>query len=178
MRKHSTRQNTVGIVVFARPLNNARNAYRNVLENCMIEMRCQLAGKLPIAGNIEGGRYDNRITLLLDKGSNQGIVDRQQFCVFAKLEDETTVPLGYAVALGEDNSDSCSLILWKQSKSPAAKRIFKAWKKDIQGWIGDNFIYAVSIGMPPPPPTERTNIQDRNDKKIFQLEQKLLREWR
>ena len=156
-------------------MNNVQNIYRNLLENCMIELRCQLANKLPIAGNIVEGSCGGNFTLLLDKGAEQGVVSGQQFAVFAKPDEKTTIPLGYAVASGTGEPDTCNLVLWRQAKSPEAKRIFKGWKKDIQGWIGDNEIHAVSIGMPRPPATERTNIQDWDTTKF---EQQLLREWK
>ena len=153
---------------------NVRNAYRNVLENCMIEMKNQLAEKLHLAGNIQAGNWGDQITLLLDKGAEQGISEHQQFAVYA-VQNDVTVPLGYAVASGTAAPDECNLILWQRAKTPEAKQIFKLWKKDLNGWVGDNEIYAVSIGEPAPPPSERANIKDWDTTKF---EQKLMREWK
>ena len=175
----TTRKSSVyaygGAKIGGSKVENVRNAYMNVLENCMIEMRCQLANNLPIAGNVEKGvNRDGQFTLILDKGINQGVTGHQQFVVFANVDD-FPIPLAYATARGTQDPNTSALVIWRKSSSKEAKAIFKEWKNNIQGWIDDNEIYAVSKGMPPLPPAERTNVQDWSTTKF---ERQLLEEWK
>ncbi len=155
-------------------LANVRNAYMNVLENCMIELRWQLAEKLPIAGNIVKVYLNDPLRLKLDKGRNQGVADNQQFVVFA-VQDDLPIPLGYAVAQGSEDPNTCILQMWRQAKSKDAKLIFKAWSQNFEAWDDENELHAVSVGMPPPSPAERRNIQDWSYSKD---ELKLLKQWK
>lgn len=155
-------------------LANVRNAYMNVLENCMIELRWQLAEKLPIAGNIVKVHLNDPLTFVLDKGRNQGVANNQQFLVFA-VQDDLPIPLGYAVAHGSNDPNSCMLQMWRMAKKQGAKSIFKAWKTNFEAWDDENEIHAVSCGMPPPSQSERRNIQDWSYSKE---ELELLEKWK
>jgi hypothetical protein len=61
---------------------NAQNAFKNTLENALIEFRAQLANRLPFGGKISALRErDGKVLMTLKAGSNDGITPRMQILI-------------------------------------------------------------------------------------------------
>ena len=140
---------------------NAQNAFRNVLENSLIEFRAQLANRIPFGGRIVSFRNrDGAILFTMKAGPDEGIAKRMQMLVVNA--DGDPVAIGQVAGGREGNSN---IAVWRWM-SPSSKKEIVAvadkGKKAVEDWMEeeDNDLFAVCLGMPTPDKDERTQIRD------------------
>lgn len=141
--------------------SNAQNAFKNVLENSLIEFRAQLANRIPFGGRISSIRSrDGKIRMTLKAGSEEGIAKHMQMLVLNEEGD----PVCVAQANGGANATTTTLEVWRWLSDSLKNEIqsVAGKKAEAEEWLDEegNGLYAVCIGMPPPSDDERTQIKD------------------
>lgn len=140
---------------------NAQNAFRNVLENSLIEFRAQLANRIPFGGRINSFRNrDGIIRFTMKAGPDEGITKRMQMLVVNAEGDP--VAIGQVTGGIEGNSN---IEVWRWMSPSLQKEILAVvdkGKKAVEEWMEDeeNDLFAVCLGMPTPDKDERTQIKD------------------
>lgn len=142
--------------------DNSQNAFRNVLENALIEFRAQLANLIPFGGRIHSFRTRDGITRFTMKaGPEEGITKRMQMLVVNAEGD--SVAIGQASPRPDGNSSNIEVWRWM---SPSLQKEILAvadkGKAAAEEWLEDeeNDLFAVCLGMPTPDKDERTQIKD------------------
>lgn len=140
---------------------NAQNAFRNVIENSLIEFRAQLANRIPFGGKVTSIRSrDGKIRLTLKSGPNKGITKRMQMLVMNEEGDRVCV----AQVAGGADPNSTTLEVWRWLSDSLKGEITNVAKDKakMEDWLDTegNALYAVCMGMPPPSKDERTQIRD------------------
>ena len=144
-------------------VKNAMNAYRNTLENALIEFRAQLANRIPFGGKIIRLRArDGKVVFTLKAGINEGVAPRMQMLIMNADGDHVAI----ATSTGAAKSTESSLVAWRWL-SPSIEKEIKAVaadKKKAAAYFDDedvdNSLYAICLGMPTPSKDERTQIKD------------------
>ena len=140
---------------------NAQNAFKNTLENALIEFRAQLANRIPFGGKIFSFRErDGKIRMTLKAGADDGITARMQMLIINEEGDQVAI----ATATGGAKSTESTLQVWRWL-SPSLKKQIEAIasnKKKVEEFLDEkgNGLYAICLGMPTPSKDERTQIQD------------------
>lgn len=140
---------------------NAQNAFRNVLENSLIEFRAQLANRIPFGGRVTTFRNrDNVMRFTVKAGPNEGIAKRMQMLVVNS--DGDPVAIGQVNGGKEGNSN---VEVWRWMSPSFQKEILAVADKGkaaIEEWMNEeeNDLFAVCLGMPTPDKDERTQISD------------------
>ena len=141
--------------------NNLINAYRNTLENSLIEFRAQLANRVPFGGRVISLRKrDGKVMMNINAGVDGGIQNRMQMLILN--EDGDRVCIGQVTGGAKGNQASLEIYRWlseslqKELTSLAENRskAIKTLKEE------GNRLYAISLGMPTPSKDERTQIED------------------
>ena len=141
--------------------DNAQNAYRIALENCLIEFRAQLANRLPFGGKISTFRMrDGVLRFTLKSGAESGVMPRMQMLIMSEEGDKIAI----AQATGGARKDETVLEVWRW--------LSPSYKKELEGIAGNRSkvkaylaeeggqLFAVCLGMPTPSKDERTQIND------------------
>ena len=140
---------------------NLINAYRNTLENSLIEFRAQLANRIPFGGRVISMRVrDDKVMMNINVGIDGGIQNRMQMLILN--EDGDKVCIGQVSGSAKGNQATIEVYRWlseslkKEMVSLAANRskAIKYLKEE------GNRLYAISLGMPTPSKDERTQIDD------------------
>lgn len=142
-------------------VKNAQNAFRNVIENSLIEFRAQLANRIPFGGKVTGMRLrDGKVRLTLKAGPQDGIAKRMQMLVLNEDGDKVCV----AQASGGANANNTTLEVWRWLSDSLKDEITEVAKDKAKAeeWLDEegNGLYAISMGMPTPDADERTHIKD------------------
>lgn len=140
---------------------NAQNAFRNVIENSLIEFRAQLANRIPFGGKVSSMRSrDGKIRLTLKADPQDGIAKRMQMLVLNEDGDKVCV----AQVSGGAKATDTTLEVWRWFSDSLRDEITKAAqdKAKAEEWLDEdgNALYAVCMGMPTPDKDERTQIKD------------------
>ena len=140
---------------------NAQNAFRNVIENSLIEFRAQLANRIPFGGKVSSMRSrDGKIRLTLKAGPQDGIAKRMQMLVLNEDGDKVCV----AQVSGGAKATDTTLEVWRWFSDSLRDEITKAAqdKAKAEEWLDEdgNALYAVYMGTPTPDKDERTQIKD------------------
>ena len=140
---------------------NAQNAFRNVIENSLIEFRAQLANRIPFGGKVSSMRSrDGKIRLTLKAGPQDGIAKRMQMLVLNEDGDKVCV----AQVSGGARATDTTLEVWRWFSDSLRDEITKVAqeKAKAEEWLDEegNALYAVCMGMPTPDKDERTQIKD------------------
>lgn len=141
--------------------SNAQNAFRNVIQNSLIEFRAQLSNRIPFGGKVTAIRSrDGQIRLKLKAGPQDGIIKRMQMLVLNEEGDKVCV----AQVTGGANSNDTNLEVWRWLSRSLKKEITKVAqdKSKAEDWLDEegNGLYAISMGMPTPDEDERTHVHD------------------
>lgn len=142
-------------------VKNAQNAFRNVIENSLIEFRAQLANRIPFGGKVTGIRSrDGKVRLTLKAGPQDGITKRMQMLVLNEDGDKVCV----AQTSGGGNANNTTLEVWRWLSDSLKNEIVNvaADKGKAEEWLDmeGNGLYAICLGMPTPDEDERTHISD------------------
>ena len=142
--------------------SNAQNAFRNVLENSLIEFRAQLANRIPFGGRINSFRTrDGIIRFTMKAGPDEGITKRMQMLIVNAEGDP--VAIGQVAPGGKEGNSNIEIWRWM---SPSLQKeilaVVDKGKKAVEEWLEDeeNDLFAVCLGMPTPDKDERTQIKD------------------
>lgn len=141
--------------------NNLINAYRNTLENSLIEFRAQLANRVPFGGRVISLRKrDGKVMMNINAGIDSGIQNRMQMLILNEDGDKVCVAQVSGGAKG--NQATLEVYRWlsesfeKELTDLASNRSKAISTLKAEG----NRLYAISLGMPTPSKDERTQIQD------------------
>ena len=141
--------------------NNLINAYRNTLENSLIEFRAQLANRVPFGGRVISLRKrDGKVMMNINAGVDGGIQNRMQMLILN--EDGDKVCIGQVTGSAKGNQSTIEVYRWL---SDSLKKELVALSSNRNKAISTlkaegNRLYAISLGMPTPSKDERTQIQD------------------
>lgn len=140
---------------------NAQNAFKNTLENALIEFRAQLANRIAFGGKITAFRErDGKIRMTLKAGKEDGVTQRMQMLIMNEEGDQVAI----ATATGTAKSNESTLNVWRWLSPSIQKQItaVASSKKKVEAYLDEegNGLYAICLGMPTPSKDERTQIQD------------------
>ena len=140
---------------------NAQNAFRNVIENSLIEFRAQLANRIPFGGKVSSMRSrDGKIRLTLKAGPQDGIAKRMQMLVLNEDGDKVCV----AQVSGGAKATDTTLEVWRWFSDSLEEEISKVAKDRAKAeeWLDEegNALYAICMGMPTPDEDVRNMIKD------------------
>lgn len=140
---------------------NAQNAFRNVIENSLIEFRAQLVNRIPFGGKVASIRSrDGKIRLRLKAGPEDGVIKRMQMLVLNEEGDKVCV----AEVSGGVDAKNSTLEVWRWLSDSMEDEIAEIAhdKAMSEEWLDEegNALYAICMGMPPPDMDERIWIKD------------------
>ena len=135
---------------FGDEYSNAQNAYNVVILNCMSQFYAQLASRVPFGGVVSGIKTlddDLYVTIKADyKG--QGIQKKMQMLILNEDQDRIAVGEVLVSANGKSN-----IKIWRwlsKSYRKQLESVAEKGKDAVEGWLDDNPLYALCLGVPGP----------------------------
>jgi len=135
----------------AKDFANAQSAYNIVIQNCMSQFYAQLASRVPFGGVVSGIKTldgDLYVTIKAD-AKGQGVIKKMQMLIINDDNDRIAVGEVIASANGKSN-----IKIWRwlsKSYRKQLESVAEKGKDAVEGWLDENPLYALCLGVPEPP---------------------------